>query len=385
MRNLVLVSLALASLASLSFFPAASGESPGDFRTGTPEIRSMSALAFGPDGVLFIGDGKGGSIVALDLDDKTKTSAEELTVKNIEAKIAAFLGTTAADVMIHEMAVNPISHNVYLAVSRGRDRWGDEEWLLPNDVADATVLVKVSPKGELSEVALKSVRFARAALPNPVSPDRKHEWKQGINLRTDTITDMSYSNGTLYVAGLSNEEFASAMWRFPYPFTGGVVATTLENYHGAHGKYETEAPIRTFVPYRLGGKDYILAAYLCTPLVTFPLADLKDGQHLKGRTVGEFGSGNYPLDMVVYQKDGKEKLLIANSNLPFMIVDPKDVESYSGEITEPTPTYLAGVRYEPRPGSGILQMDVWTKESLLLLQRHPGGKLDMVTQSTKWF
>jgi hypothetical protein len=119
--------------------------------------------------------------------------------------------------------------------------------------------------------------------------------------------------------------------------------------------------------------------------VTFPLADLKDGQHVKGRTVGEFGAGNYPLDMVVYEKEGKEKLLIANSNLPFMIVDPKDVESYSGEINEPTPTYVAGVRYEPRPGSGILQMDVWTSESLLMLHRHPGGKLDLVTQSTKWF
>jgi hypothetical protein len=233
MRNAVLVSLALACLAAIQFIPAVSGESPGDFRTGTPEIRSMSTLAFGPDGVLFIGDGKGGSIFALDLNDKTKTSAEELTIKNIEAKIAAFLGTTAADVMIHDMAVNPISHNVYLAVSRGRDRWGDEEWLLPNDVADATALVKVSPKGELSEVSLKNVRFARAALPNPVSPDRKHEWKEGINLRTDTITDMSFANGTLYVAGLSNEEFASVMWRFRYPFSGDVAATTLENYHGA--------------------------------------------------------------------------------------------------------------------------------------------------------
>jgi hypothetical protein len=384
MRKAFLVSLALASLASLRLLPAVSGESPGDFRTGTPEIRSMSALAFGPEGVLFIGDGKGGSVVAVDLNDKTPTSAETLTVKNIEVKIGAFLGTTAADVMIHDMAVNPLSKNVYLAVSRGRDRWGDEEWLLPNDVADATALVRVSPKGELSEVSLKDVRFARAALPNPVSADRKHEWKPGINLRTDTITDMSYSEGILYVAGLSNEEFASAMWRFPYPFSGEVAATTLENYHGAHGKYETEAPIRTFVPYRLAGKEYILAAYLCTPLVTFPLADLKDGQHVKGRTVGELGAGNYPLDMVVYEKDGKEKLLIANSNLPFMIVDPKDVESYSGEITAPT-AYLAGVRYEPRPGSGILQMDVWTPDSLLMLQRHPGGKLDMVTQSTKWF
>ena len=37
------------------------------FTTGTPDIRSLSALAFGPEGVLFVGDGKGGAVFALDL------------------------------------------------------------------------------------------------------------------------------------------------------------------------------------------------------------------------------------------------------------------------------------------------------------------------------
>ena len=50
-------------------------------------------------------------------------------------------------------------------------------------------------------------------------------------------------------------------------------------------------------------------------MATFPMDDLKDGGHVKGRTIGELGSGNYPLDMVVYQKNGRDRLLIANSNL----------------------------------------------------------------------
>ncbi len=375
MRNAFL----LLALASLSGFG-----SPG-FESGTPEIRSMGALAFGPDGVLFIGDGKSGAVFAVDLNDRTPNGGkDELNVANLEGKIAAFLGTEKDDVLIHDMAVNPASQNVYLAVSRGRGQW-DREWLLPNDVADANVLVKVDPKGALSEVPLKEVRFARADLPNPVSPDKKHRWKEGIALRTDTITDMYYSSGTLYVAGLSNEEFAAALWRLPYPFTGKASATTLENYHGAHGEYETEAPIRTFVPYSLGGKDHILAAYLCTPLVTFPLADLKDGEHVKGRTIGEFGSGNYPLDMLVYKKDGREKLLIANSDLPFLIVDPKDIESFEGEIAAPTETYVAGVRYEPRSGVGVQQMDLLNAETVVTLRRHPGGNLDLVSLPIQWF
>jgi hypothetical protein len=376
--------LALALSVAYAFSTAASVED-GGFTTGAPDIRSMSALAFGPEGVLFIGDGKAGAIFAVDLNDKEPNGGKDaLTVPNLEGKIAAFLGTSKDDVMIHDMAANPISQNVYLAVSRGRGQW-DQEWLLPNDIADASVLVKVDSYGALSEVPLKEVRFAQAALPNPVSPDKKHEWKEGIPLRTDTITDISYSEGTLYVAGLSNEEFAAALWRFPYPFTGKAAATTLENYHGAHGQFETEAPIRTFVPYALGGKDHILAAYLCTPLVTFPLADLKDGEHVKGRTVAEFGSGNYPLDMLVYKKDGREKLLIANSDLPFLIVDPRDIESYEGAIAEPTKTYVAGVRYEPRSGAGIQQMDLLNPETIVTLRRHPGGNLDLVSLPVKWF
>jgi hypothetical protein len=366
------------------FSTAASMKVPA-FTKGAPDIRSMSALAFGPEAVLFIGDGKGGAVFAVDLNDRAPNpGTDALTVTNLEGKIAAFLGTSKEDVMIHDMAVNPISQNVYLAVSRGRGQW-DQEWLLPNDIADASVLVKVDPKGALSEVPLKEVRFAKAALPNPVSPDKKHEWKEGISLRTDTITDISYSGGTLYVAGLSNEEFAAALWRFPYPFTGDAAATTLENYHGAHGQFETEAPIRTFVPYALGGKNHILAAYLCTPLVTFPLADLKDGEHVKGRTVAEFGSGNYPLDMLVYKKDGREKLLIANSDLPFLIVDPRDIESYEGAIAEPTKTYVAGVRYEPRSGVGIQQMDLLNPDTIVTIRRHPGGNLDLVSLPVKWF
>jgi hypothetical protein len=376
--------LALALGALYAFSTGASTEDKG-FTTGTPDIHSISALAFGPEGVLFIGDGKGGAVFAVDLNDQAPNDGKEaLSVANLEGKIAAFLGTSKDDVMIHDMGVNPISQNVYLAVSRGRGQW-DQEWLLPNDVADAHVLVKVEPKGALSEVPLKEVRFGKAALPNPVSPDKKHEWKEGIALRTDTITDMHYSDGTLYVAGLSNEEFAAALWRFPYPFTGEAAATTLENYHGAHGEFETEAPIRTFVTYALGGKEHILAAYLCTPLVTFPLADLKDGEHVKGRTVAEFGSGNYPLDMLVYTKDGRDKLLIANSDLPFLIVDPRDIESYEGAIAEPTKTYVAGVRYEPRSGMGIQQMDVLNAENIVTLRRRPGGNLDMVSLPVKWF
>jgi hypothetical protein len=355
-----------------------------DLRLGKPELRSMSALAFGPEGVLFVGDGKAGAVFAIDLEDRTPREVKEpKDLVDVEAKLAALLGATPADVMIHDLAVNPLSKNVYLAVSRGRAGWTDR-WLLPNDVADASVLVRVDVDGNLKAVDLASVRYAKIALPRPIDPAKQVEWKK-TSLRADAITRMAYADGALWIAGLSNEEFAATMWRAKYPFEGPVSITTLENFHGAHGKYETEAPIRAFVPYPLRGKLHVLAAYLCTPLVTFPVADLADGGHVRGRTVGEFGSGNYPLDMVLVKNEGKDKLVIANSNLPLMVVDPKDVESFEGEITKEVEGYTGGVRFESRSGTGIQQLDNFGEEHVLTLVRLGGGRLNLSPMSVKRF
>jgi hypothetical protein len=355
------------------------------FTTGRPELRSMSALAFGPEGVLFVGDGKGGAVFALDLGDKAPRDVKEpKEVTDVEGKLAALLGATPADVLVHDLAVNPLSKNVYLAVSRGRAGLV-QQWRVANDVADASVLVRLDAEARFSVVDLGSVRYARVPLPNPIDAAKKHAWKEGLSLRTETITDLSFAEGVLFVAGLSNEEFAATLWRVKYPFEGGVVATTVENFHGAHGKYETEAPVRAFVQYPLRGKNHLIAAYLCTPLVTFSVDDLKDRQHVRGRTIGEFGAGNYPLDMVVYRKGGQDKLLIANSNLPLMIVDPKDVEAYEDTITARVPAYTYGVRYESRSGTGIQQLDNLGDTHVLTLRRLMGGRLDLEPLPVRWF
>ncbi len=45
-----------------------------------------------------------------------------------------------------------------------------------------------------------------------------------------------------------------------------------------------------------------------------PVADLKAGAHVKGHTIAELGNRNRPLDMIVYQKDGKDYILMANNS-----------------------------------------------------------------------
>ena len=68
----------------------------------------------------------------------------------------------------------------------------------------------------------------------------------------------------MYVAGLSNEEFASNFRRLAFPFNDHMDATSLEIFHVAHGRYETHAPVRTFMPFEIDGEPQILAAYTCT-------------------------------------------------------------------------------------------------------------------------
>jgi hypothetical protein len=364
---------------------AAAAALPGALRAATasgepPPIASMSALAFAPNGTLFVGDARSAAVFALELGARERNgAAEELAIADVETKLAALLGTRAEDVVVHDLAVDPLSLDVYLAVSRNRGRW-TLAYNMPNDLGDATELVRLGGDGRLHGVDLAGRPWTRAELPGPVAAGRQHPWKPGVDLRTEAITDLAWDEDQLWVAGLSNEEFSSALWRLPYPFTGGKAdAITVENYHVAHRKWETEAPVRALVPYRLGGKRHLIAAYLCTPLVVFETESLRDGAHVRGRTVGELGSGNYPLDLVAAPTRKGERLFLANSNLPLMIIDPRDVESFPGALTEPVDGYTAGVLVQYRSGSGIQQLDLRGDSQLVLLRRMPNGTLGLET------
>jgi hypothetical protein len=58
-------------------------------------------------------------------------------------------------------------------------------------------------------------------------------------------------DGQVLVAGLSNEEFSSSLRSIAYPFQQAGKAAGIEIYHGSHGRFETNAPVRTFVPYEI--------------------------------------------------------------------------------------------------------------------------------------
>ena len=128
--------------------------------------------------------------------------------------------------------------------------------------AASVIIFKVSPDGDIAELSLENVMHDNATLPN--APESR-EGRRG-NQRMQTITDLAFIDGYLYIAGLSNEEFASKLRSIAYPFDNTDGGTSVEIFHGAHGKLETRSPVRTFAAYDIDGQSHLLAAYTCTPL-----------------------------------------------------------------------------------------------------------------------
>ncbi len=335
MRRITIVRVAVGlSLAATLAFTIGAARKPAsvsaDLPSGKAQLKSAGPLAFGPDGVLFVGDSIGGEIFALATNDHTAPrSAVKIEVEGVDVKIAALVGVMPDQIMINDLKVDPISKNVYLSASRGRG-------------PDAMPLIaRVSGSGEVSLLSLdnighESVSLTDAPASNPTAQR---------NPRMMTITDMSYVNGNLVVAGLSNEEWSSALRSIPFPFKTAAEGATLQIWHSSHGRYETQSPVRSFVPYTISGQQYILAAYTCTPLVKIPVSELQPGAKVKGVTIADLGSGNQPLDMVPYKKDGHDYILIANSSLGMVKLRADNLEAYK-PIDSPTVTDVAGVPYD---------------------------------------
>jgi len=214
-------------------------------------------------------------------------------------------------------------------------------------------LVRVDGAGKLTVVALDSLSFTSVALPNPANVSTSPRGG-----RAESITDLGFANGRVFVAGLSNEEFASKLWSVPYPFAAADRGASVEIFHGNHGRVETQSPVYTFLPYTIDNQPYLIGAYLCTPLVKFPLAALKAGDKVRGTTIAELGQGNRPIDMVLYKKDGKEFLLMSNTSRGVMKIPTTNFASLA-PITEKVTTETSGIAYETIASmTGIEQLDL---------------------------
>ena len=293
-------------------------------KEGNPEIKSAKSLAFGPDGILFIADTKGAAIFAISTGDTKGDRANvKLQLDGLEKQIATLLGSSPEQIAINDLAANPMTGNVFLSVTKGKG-------------AEATpAIVRVSDGGKLSEVALKKIPFQKVVLPN--APEDKEEPGRGgriMNKRNDLVTDLAYAEGKVFATGITTGASPSSVNQIPFPFADGLTGSSIEIFHAAHGKVENYAAIRTFVPMNINGEPSLLAGFVCTPLVRFPINNLKPTETTRGTTVAELGNQNMPLDMIAYQKDGKDYLLLTNSARGVMKISTENIARNVG-ITEP--------------------------------------------------
>lgn len=355
MRRFTLsIGMVVALLSMAAFAPAAHR---WGLKEGKPELKSAGQLAFGPDGILFIGDAMGAQVVAVDTADaKVVSPRPNRNIEHLGDKLTK-MADGQSPVAVNDLAVNPLSGNIYLSVSVGE--------------AKSPGIIRIDGKGDASWFSLENVPFLKATLPNPPEDKVVGEGPRARNRRPEAITDMAYVDGKLLVAGLTSEQASSKIREFPFPFADREIGTNIEIYHGNHGRFEDNAAVRTFIPMTIDGVPSILAGFTCTPLVRFPLESLESGEKVRGTTVAELGNRNQPLDMVAYSSGGETYLLMSNTARGVMKISTKNIGRATG-ITEPVGG-TAGQEYETiQDLEGTVQFDRLTEDRIVVIQQKDG-------------
>ena len=324
------------------------------------DIKSISRLAAGPGNVLFVADWKSARVHALTLPPAAQEPAgTAFNILDLEDLLSRRVG--GAKVTVQDMVVRPGTAEVYIAVSYG--------------AAKAPALIVVSSDQRARRVNLKAAKSTSIALRDAPTSDYKF-WRETPE-RSFTVTDMKWRDGELFIAGLSNQNFASTLRRIKYPFDSRQSIMSVEIYHTGHNLIETRAPIRAMSFATLGGKPYLVAAYTCTPIVLIPLDELKDGVHIRGKTIAELGYGNTPADLIAYTKkteQGKTEdfLMLVNFERGSSIIPVSELEAASARpgIETLVPFgQIVGLDVVSAPLVGTMRLDNLDEKSFIVVRR----------------
>src|SRR5262245_38597223 len=190
-----------------------------------PALTSIGPLTFGSDGTLFAADNQAAAVFGLDLGAQASGAvAGTKGIDGVDQKIAAMLG--AGEITITDLVVHPRSHNTFVSVMRGQG------------TGAAPALLRVDGAGTIEVISTQSMKFSKLELPNAptANPNDRR------NARSSAITDMAFSDGRLWIAGLSSEEFSSKLRSVSYPFSAIDRGTSVEILHCKPGQLDTRPP-----------------------------------------------------------------------------------------------------------------------------------------------
>jgi hypothetical protein len=111
--------------------------------------------------------------------------------------------------------------------------------------------------------------------------------------------------------------------------------------------------------------------------VKFPVDSLKSGAKVMGTTIAELGNRNRPLDMIVYQKNGQEFLLMSNNSRGVMKIPTANFGD-AASITTRVTTEKGGIGYESVAAlKGVEQLDLLDANNTIILARTDAGVLNL--------
>jgi hypothetical protein len=335
-------------------------------------VQSVGQMTFADANTVIIADWRAGEIHALLLAPAGSVSPKPFNLINISAPIARALRTHSENLRFEDMAFRPGAELAYITMSVDR-----------GDSVPRPALVSVDAAGKVAVVDLaKTPRTSAEIKSRPAASAR---FWQDVPEAAYTVTDMVFYEGKLYVAGLSGESFASTLRVYDFPFSGAASATSIEMYHTTHNQLETRAPIRKMVIANLNGEPSLVAAYTCTPLVTIPLKDLKDGAHVTGKTIAELGWGSAPVDMVKFDAGQGPMVLLVNSHKSADLMTLSAIAEASAQPGLATPIKwpsepLLGVKSTYIPMAGISHLGDQDKDFFGALRRDTeSGAMELVS------
>jgi len=250
---------------------------------GNPNIKTIEAIAFGPNGLLLIGGGA--QVVTVETGDTAPSTWSKTEMANIDQVLAGKLGLTARDIEVRKLAVNPASRKAYVALQSLKTK--------------ASVLLTIDGAGNIAEFGLDNVKYNSYTLAVP-------------KVAITKVTDITWAGGKIVASTQATDKFAgSRVFTInPAAKDGSPTQISTKTFHTGHNRWETQAPLRVLMPFLENGKTNVVGSFTCTPIVKYDLEDARNDEQVIGSSVLELGTGNTPRSMFAYEREGKRFILI---------------------------------------------------------------------------
>ena len=323
-------------------------------------LTSIGPLAFGPDGTLFAADNQAAAIYAFDLGAQAAAArrGEGARRPRSEARGPARHGGSRD---LDYRSRRAPAHAERLRVGDARPGRGRGAGALPRrrrrQDRDG-----VARDGQVPEGG--AARMRRSPMPrgrrNPrvgIRHRPRVRRRQGYGWRVSRTRSSRRSCAPCPIR--STRSTAARAWR-------STTATTAT--------LETRSPVYAFVPHTINGQAHLVAGYLCTPLVKFPIDSLKPGEKVRGIDGGRARRGE-PAARHDPVQEGRQGLPADVQQQPRRDEDP-------GRPTSPRPRRSrrrwthrrAACGYQTIASmQGIEQLDLLDAQSSIVIARANGA------------